>query len=90
MSLSREYPNNIVPEGSTVRECLENDDKELKRVLKMVDETSAMAQDGGYFVRQPSTAYKQGDVVIATELPRNLALVCISAGSTSAGALEVE
>lgn len=32
----REYPNNITAGGSTVKECLENDDRELQRILNMI------------------------------------------------------
>ena len=36
MSLTRQYPNNITPKGTTVRGCLENDDNEIKRLLGLL------------------------------------------------------
>lgn len=36
MAYTRQYPNSITPQGTTTRGCLENDDKELKRVLDLL------------------------------------------------------
>ena len=38
MAYTRQYPNSITPNGSTTRSCLENDDKELKRVLGLISD----------------------------------------------------
>ena len=38
MAYTREYPNNITPLGSTTKECLTNDDLELKRILNLFSE----------------------------------------------------
>ena len=38
MAYTREYPNNITPLGSKTKECLTNDDLELKRILNLFSE----------------------------------------------------
>ena len=38
MAYTREYPNNITPLGSKTKECLVNDDLELKRILNLFSE----------------------------------------------------
>lgn len=40
MAYTRQYPNSITPQGTTTRGCLENDDKELKRVLDLISSTN--------------------------------------------------
>lgn len=40
MALTRQYPNNITPKGTTVRGCLENDDNEIKRLLGLLPYTN--------------------------------------------------
>lgn len=42
MAYTRQYPNSITPNGSTVRDCLENDDKELKRVLGLISDVGGL------------------------------------------------
>lgn len=89
MALSRLYPNSIVPNGSTVRGCLENDDKELKRVLGLMDTAQTKAESGAYIVRHRSTSYAKGDTVYAKELTRGWVLQCLTAGQTATSDLGV-
>lgn len=46
MAYTRQYPNSITPNGSTVRGCLENDDKELKRVLGLISDVGGLMLSG--------------------------------------------
>jgi hypothetical protein len=46
MAYTRQYPNSITPNGSTVRDCLENDDKELKRMLDMLSNVGGLQLSG--------------------------------------------
>jgi ribosomal protein L27 len=89
MALSRLYPNSIVPNGSTVRGCLENDDKELKRVLELLSTVQTDAGSGTYLVRQRGTTYSKGEEVYAKELSRGWTLRCTAAGQTAANDLGV-
>ena len=89
MALSRLYPNSIVPNGSTVRGCLENDDKELKRVLELLSTVQTDVGSGTYIVRQRSMTYAKGDEVYAKELTRGWTRRCTTAGQTAASDLGV-
>lgn len=46
MAYSRDYPNSIIPKGSKVVECLQNDDKELKRILGILSDIGVMSLFG--------------------------------------------
>lgn len=46
MAYTRQYPNSITPNSSTVRDCLENDDKELKRVLGLISGVGGLMLSG--------------------------------------------
>ena len=46
MAYTRQYPNSITPNGSTTRSCLENDDKELKRVLGLISDVGGLMLSG--------------------------------------------
>lgn len=46
MAYSRDYPNSIIPKGSKVVECLQNDDKELKRILSILSDIGLMSLFG--------------------------------------------
>ena len=46
MAYTRQYPNSITPQGTTTRGCLENDDKELKRVLGLLSDVGGLQLSG--------------------------------------------
>lgn len=46
MAYTRQYPNSITPQGTTTRGCLENDDKELKRVLDLLSSVGGLQLSG--------------------------------------------
>lgn len=47
MSYSRLYPNNIVPNGTTVKDGLINDDREIKRIYSILDTKASGGSSSG-------------------------------------------
>lgn len=47
MSYSRLYPNNIVPNGTTVKDGLINDDREIKRIYSILDTKATGSSSSG-------------------------------------------
>lgn len=47
MSYSRLYPNNIVPNGTTVKDGLINDDREIKRIYSILDTKASGSSSAG-------------------------------------------